>query len=68
MTDLRIEEVDALPVARALAAARDARVHERLAVGVERGQRVERAERGWGVDVAVLVFEISTNLQWLRLL
>ncbi len=57
-----------VPVRARSAAACDPRVHERLAFDVERGERLEGAERGRGVDVAVLVFEISTNLQRLRLL
>ena len=62
------QEVDAGAGSRPVAAACDPRVHERLAFDIERGERLEGAERGRGVDVAVLVFEISTNLQRIRLL
>ena len=65
---IECQEVDAGARSRPLGAACDPRVHERLAFAVERGERLKGAERGRGVDVAVLVFEISTNLQRLRLL
>ena len=43
-----------LPLSRALGAAREPRRHQRLAVGVEDGERLQGAERGRGVDVGVV--------------
>jgi hypothetical protein len=46
---------------------RNPRIHELLAVAVEPGQRGKGAKRRWRVNIAVLLFQISTNLQWLLL-
>jgi hypothetical protein len=55
------------PRPRALGPPHDPRLHELRTLAVEAGQRIKRAERSWCVNVTVLLFQISSDLQSLLL-
>ena len=57
-----------LPLSRALGPSREPDGHQRLAIGVENGERLQGVECGRSVDVGVVRGEVAADLQSVALL